>query len=58
MEDIFAVCIEDVQNLALKKIGRKLTQDELYQVKKGIQFGLECWEEVIIASIDELKVPK
>lgn len=56
MEEIFVISVEDVQHLALKKIGRELTQDELYKVKKGIEFGLECWEEVVIASIKELKI--
>jgi len=57
-EEIFVICVDDVQDLALKKLGRKLTEDELYRVKSGIESGLDCWEEVIINSIDELKVEK
>jgi len=49
MEDMFSISVEDVQNIALKKIGRKLTQEELRRVKKGVAFGLESWEEVVIS---------
>ena len=56
MKEIFCILPEDVQNVALRKVGRKLTEDELYQVKKGIEFGLEHWEEVVINSINELKI--
>jgi len=28
--------------------------EELEQVKKGIEFGLECWEEVVIDAISEV----
>lgn len=62
MKYIFTVPVEDVQHLAQEKVGRKLTADEIYQVKKGVEFGLECWEDVVVDAIDELeikpKVPK
>jgi hypothetical protein len=56
MRDIFVICVEDVQYLAKKKIGRELTIEELEQVKKGVEFGLECWEDVVLYAIDELKI--
>lgn len=55
MKDIFVICVEEVQNIAVKKIGRKLTDEELHRVKKGIEFGLECWEDVVLNAIEELK---
>jgi len=55
MENIFAISVEDVQYLAKKKFGRELTIEELEQVQKGVEFGLECWEDVIITAIEELQ---
>jgi len=54
MRNIFTIPVEDVQYIAQRKIGRKLARDELWQVKKGVEFGLECWEEVVGYAIDEL----
>jgi len=48
---IFVITEEDVQSIAKRKLGRKLTEDELYKVKKGIEEGL-MWIEVIEAAID------
>ena len=56
MKDIFVICVEDVQYLAKRKIGRELTIEELEQVQKGVEFGLECWEDVVIYAIDELRI--
>jgi len=28
--------------------------EELEQVKKRVEFGLECWEEVVIEAISEV----
>ncbi|MBL7155205.1 MAG: hypothetical protein ISS88_01730 [Candidatus Portnoybacteria bacterium] len=51
---LFVITAEDVQYLANKKLGRDLTYDELERVQKGLEFGLECWEDVVIFAIDEL----
>ena len=37
---IFAITEDDVQNEALERIGRKLTDDEMYYARKGIGWGL------------------
>lgn len=58
MKSIFCVSVEDVQYIALKKIGRRLTDDELYTVQKGVQFGLECWDDVVTYSIREAVAEK
>lgn len=54
MKNVFAISAKGVQFLAEKKFGRKLNQNELERVKKGIEFGLECWEDVVINAIAEL----
>ncbi len=59
MEYIFKITVEDVQSLALKKIGRPLTIDELEQVQKGVEFGLELsWEDVVSVAIDDIEEDK
>ncbi len=55
MKDFFVILVEEVQYLAQKKLGRYLDSEELKQVQKRVQFGLECWEDVIIADIESLE---
>ncbi len=56
MEYIFNIAIEDVQIRAKEKLGRELTSEELEQVQKGVEFGLElAWEDVFYTAIEELK---
>ena len=52
-KNIFVISKRDVQSIALKKFGEKLSVEELEQVKK-VEFGLECWEEVVIEAISEI----
>lgn len=52
MRNIFTISVEDVQYVAERKIGRRLTLVELMEVKKRVGFGLECWEEVVGYAID------
>lgn len=54
MKNLFVISVGDIQYLAEKKIGRKLAIEELEQVKKGLEFGLEYWEEVVETAIDEV----
>ena len=53
-KNIFVISKKDVQDIALRKFGEKLSIEELEQIKKGIEFGLECWEEVVIGAISEV----
>lgn len=55
MDNVFAISVKDVQQIAMRKIGRKLTIEELEQIQRGIEFGLELsWMEVVEDSIDEI----
>jgi len=38
---LFAVTVEDMQEYAIEKIGRELTEDELDIAKKGLESGLQ-----------------
>ena len=55
MKILFLLQDEDAQIIARAKIGRELTDDELELVKKGVEFGLECWEEVMTTAIEEVE---
>ena len=37
---IFQITEEDLQDEAMARIGRKLTDDEMHSAKKGIEWGL------------------
>ena len=39
-EIIFSIAVEDLQNEAINQVGRKLTDNELYTAKQGIESGL------------------
>lgn len=39
-ELVFSICIEDLQNEAIEKMGRMLTDDEIEIAKKGLEMGL------------------
>ncbi len=37
---IFSVTADELQDAAMKRIGRKLTEEELYTAIKGVEAGL------------------
>ena len=52
---IFILTKEDVIGEA-KEMGipeEAITDDVLQQVKKGVEFGLECWTDVVKIALDE-----
>jgi len=51
---IFSITKKEVQNLAKEKVERFLDEIELKEVQKRIEFGLECWEDVIIYAIKDV----
>ncbi len=53
-DTIFVLTREDVIECA-REMGiteQAITDDVLYQVRKGVEFGLECWSEVMKEAID------
>ena len=53
-EIIYAITVEDVQSIAKQKMGRLLDYTEIYSVKKGIEWGLDNWDEIIKVAIGNL----
>ena len=54
-DTIFILTKEDVIGEA-KEMGipeEAITDDVLYQVKKGVEWGLECWTEVVKTALNE-----
>ena len=52
---IFILTREDVIACA-REMGipeEAITDDVLYQVKKGVEFGLECWTDVVKTALQE-----
>jgi len=55
MKPVFVLTEADVLQVAGRKFGvNELTEEQMRQVKKGIEFGLECWEEVVTAALQEV----
>jgi len=55
MEYVFVLTKADVLQLAWQKFGvHNLTDEQMHQVKKGIEFGIECWEEVMTVALEEV----
>ena len=54
-DTIFILTREDVINCAeeMDIPKEKITDDIFYSVKKGVEFGLECWSEVVKTAIRE-----
>ena len=54
IDTIFVLTKEDVLECArMKGIPEEaITDDVLRQVKKGVEWGLECWSEVVMTAID------
>jgi len=53
-EVIYPIMIGDLQNDAIKRIGRELTDDELHIAKKCVESGLSCVMDITLkAAIEE-----
>ena len=49
--NIFSITVGDLQNIAIEKIGRTLTQEELLIAKKGLEYGLLTDIDTIYSTI-------
>lgn len=53
-ETIYPITIGDLQNDAVKRIGRKLNDDELYTAKKCVECGMSSVVDITLkAAIEE-----
>ena len=50
-EPFFALSDEDLQWIAKDVIKRDLTEDEIHQVRKGVEAGLDDWSEIAAIAI-------
>ena len=58
MNIIYPITIEDLQNDAVKRIGRKLNDDELHTAKKCVEWGLSSIIDITLKSAIEEAVDK
>ncbi|GEM_PF-706334 len=53
-EIVFAITVEHVQMIA-ESMGREpLNYDEMYSVKKGVEWGLDFWGDIVRTAINNL----
>jgi hypothetical protein len=55
-EILYVLTVADAQEIAKKNLGRELNYDEMYQVRKGIEWGFFDWEEILSSAIDDLEM--
>lgn len=48
---LFMLTFEDAQFAAKDLIGRELTMEELQEVRKGIEWGMDSWPDVMRTAI-------
>ena len=58
MKVIYPITIGDLQNDALKRIGRKLNDNELYTAEKCVESGLSFVMDITLKSAIEEAVDK
>lgn len=57
-EVIYPITIGDLQDDAIKRIGRELTDDELYIAEKCVEWGLSSIVDIALKSAIEVAVDK
>jgi len=50
-DNIFSITIKDLQNEAIEKIGRKLTEEEIDIAKDGFEWGLSFSLDIVYNTI-------
>lgn len=51
-ETLFVLSAEDANVIAQERYGRDLTAEELYDVRKMLEWGLGCWYEVMVEAVE------
>ena len=55
VKPLFTIAVEDVQSVALERLGRILSDDELLTAKKGLEWGLLTYIDAVYSAIfDEM----
>lgn len=57
-EVIYPITVGDLQNDAIKRIGRKLNDDELHTAKKCVEWGLSFIVDITLKAAIEEAVDK
>jgi len=57
-EIIFAMTVADVQCIAEQRLGRPLNHNEMYSVRKGVEWGMDNRDDLIKVAIDNLPQEK
>lgn len=57
-EAIYPITVEDLQNDAVKRIGRRLNDGELHTAKKCVEWGLSSIVDITLKSAIEEAVDK
>ena len=52
---LWCVLEDDAQEAALRILGRRLNENELYQVKRSLEYGLEDWWITLETAIKDLE---
>jgi len=53
---LFTIAVEDIQSVALERLGRTLSNDELLIAKKGLEWGLLTDIDAVYSAIfDEIQ---
>ena len=52
---LFTIAVEDIQSVALERLDRTLSDDELLTAKKGLEWGLLTYIDAVYSAIfDEM----
>ena len=52
---LFTIAVEDIQSVALERLGRTLSDDELLTANKGLEWGLLTYIDAVYSAIfDEM----
>ncbi len=58
LQVIYPITVEDLQDDAVRRIGRKLNDDELHTAKKCVEWGLSSIVDITLKSAIEEAVDK